>query len=206
MRITVLTGGTSSERDVALASAVQVIAALRVRGPRGRGGGHRPRLHPRGRREPAALGDRSGTAPPSIDRAATRWSAGCCSPAWAICAVVRDADVLFLALHGGRGEDGTIQTLLEMVGRALHRERPARERHGHGQGRVQAALPAGGRTHRRLGDGPRRPRPGSERELGWPVVVKPSKQGSTVGLTRGEGGPGTTTRRWRWPAGTTTRS
>ena len=32
MRITVLTGGTSSERDVALASAVQVVAALRSRG------------------------------------------------------------------------------------------------------------------------------------------------------------------------------
>ena len=30
--------------------------------------------------------------------------------------VVRDAEVLFLALHGGRGEDGTLQTLLEMVG------------------------------------------------------------------------------------------
>ena len=32
MRITVLTGGTSSERDVALASAAQVVAALRSRG------------------------------------------------------------------------------------------------------------------------------------------------------------------------------
>ncbi|MDQ3221856.1 MAG: D-alanine--D-alanine ligase, partial [Gemmatimonadota bacterium] len=32
MKVTVLTGGTSSERDVALASAVQVIAALRARG------------------------------------------------------------------------------------------------------------------------------------------------------------------------------
>ena len=32
MRITVLTGGTSAERDVALASAVQVVAALRSRG------------------------------------------------------------------------------------------------------------------------------------------------------------------------------
>ena len=30
--------------------------------------------------------------------------------------VVRNADVLFLALHGGRGEDGTIQALLEVVG------------------------------------------------------------------------------------------
>ena len=32
MRVTVLTGGTSAERDVAIASAVQVIAALRSGG------------------------------------------------------------------------------------------------------------------------------------------------------------------------------
>jgi D-alanine-D-alanine ligase len=32
MRITVLTGGTSSERDVAIASAVQIVGALRSRG------------------------------------------------------------------------------------------------------------------------------------------------------------------------------
>jgi D-alanine-D-alanine ligase len=32
MRVTVLTGGTSAERDVAIASAVQVIGALRRRG------------------------------------------------------------------------------------------------------------------------------------------------------------------------------
>ena len=31
MKITVLTGGTSSERDVAIASAVQIVAALRSR-------------------------------------------------------------------------------------------------------------------------------------------------------------------------------
>ena len=32
MRVTVLTGGTSAERDVAIASAVQVVGALRSRG------------------------------------------------------------------------------------------------------------------------------------------------------------------------------
>ena len=32
MRVTVLTGGTSSERDVAIASAVQIVAALRSKG------------------------------------------------------------------------------------------------------------------------------------------------------------------------------
>jgi len=33
MRITVLTGGTSAERDVAIASAVQIITALRSSDP-----------------------------------------------------------------------------------------------------------------------------------------------------------------------------
>ena len=32
------------------------------------------------------------------------------------CAEVREADVIFLALHGGRGEDGTIQAILDMLG------------------------------------------------------------------------------------------
>ena len=56
-----------------------------------------------------------GTAPPSIDELHAL-EQGSCSPACGNLPVVRDAEVLFLALHGGRGEDGTIQTLLEMVG------------------------------------------------------------------------------------------
>ena len=66
MRITVLTGGTSSERDVALASAVQVVAALRSRG-------HvvsvvdTARGYLQQNDEPGMLGSRVGAAPPSIE-------------------------------------------------------------------------------------------------------------------------------------------
>ena len=56
-----------------------------------------------------------GTEPPSIDQLHAL-ERGLLLSGLGNLAVVRDADVLFLALHGGRGEDGTIQTLLEVVG------------------------------------------------------------------------------------------
>ena len=114
MRVTVLTGGTSSERDVALASAVQGIGALRSRGHEvavvDTARGYIPQSD-----ESALLSSAVGVEPPSIAqlRALER---GLLLSGLANLAVVREADVLFLALHGGRGEDGTIQTLLEMVG------------------------------------------------------------------------------------------
>ena len=66
MRVTVLTGGTSAERDVAIASAVQVIAALRS-------GGHDVAVVDTARGyipladEASLLSGSVGTAPPSID-------------------------------------------------------------------------------------------------------------------------------------------
>src|SRR4029079_6910921 len=114
MRVTVLTGGTSAERDVAIASAVQVVAALRSRG-------HEVAVVDTARGfiplsdEQSLLSGAVGTEPPSIDRLHSL-ERGLLLSGLGNLAVVRDADVLFLALHGGRGEDGTIQTLLEMVG------------------------------------------------------------------------------------------
>ena len=65
MRVTVLTGGTSSERDVAIASAVQVVAALRSRGHEvavvDTAAGYIPRSA-----EAAALSGTVGAEPPSI--------------------------------------------------------------------------------------------------------------------------------------------
>src|ERR687894_2468541 len=114
MRITVLTGGTSAERDVVLASAVQVIGALRSRRHDVAGvdtaRGYIPETDER-----ALLSGGVGTEPPPIDQL-RGLERGLLLSGLANLAVVRDADVLFLALHGGRGEDGTIQTLLEMVG------------------------------------------------------------------------------------------
>ncbi|MBA3346122.1 MAG: D-alanine--D-alanine ligase [Gemmatimonadales bacterium] len=180
MRVTVLTGGTSSERDVALASAVQVIAALRSRGHEvavvDTARGYIPQAD-----ESGLLSGTVGTEPPSIERLHTL-ERGLLLSGIGNLAVVRGADVLFLALHGGRGEDGTIQTLLEMIGVPYT-----------GSGRLGSAMAMDKDISKRLfrtagvatADWVMAPadRDRVGGEFGWPVVVKPSKQGSTVGLT-----------------------
>src|SRR6476619_2501303 len=180
MRVTVLTGGTSAERDVALASAVQVIAALRARG-------HEVAVVDTARGfipesdEPALLSSGVGTEPPSIARL-HQLEQGLLLSGLNALPVVRDADVLFRALHGGRVEDGTIQTLLEMVGVPYT-----------GSGRLGSAMAMDKDISKRLfraagvatADWAMTPIPAAEaeRRLGLPLVVKPSKQGSTVGLS-----------------------
>jgi D-alanine-D-alanine ligase len=180
MRVTVLTGGTSAERDVAIASAVQVVGALRSRGHEvavvDTARGYIPEAD-----ETTLLSGLVGTEPPSIAQLQAL-ERGLLLSGLANLAVVRDADVLFLALHGGRGEDGTIQTLLEMVGVPYT-----------GSGRLGSAMAMDKDISKRLFQGAGVPtarwvmapaaKARIEREFGWPVVVKPSKQGSTVGLT-----------------------
>ena len=180
MRVTVLTGGTSAERDVALASAVQVIGALRSRGHDvsvvDTARGYIPQSD-----ESALLPGVVGTEPPPSDQLHSL-ERGLLLSGLANLAVIRDADVLFLALHGGRGEDGTIQTLLEMLGVPYT-----------GSGRLGSAMAMDKDISKRLfrlagvqtADWVMAPasRARVDRDFGWPVVVKPSKQGSTVGLT-----------------------
>lgn len=180
MRVTVLTGGTSAERDVALASAVQVIGALRSRGHEVAVVDTARGYIPQGD-EPALLSAAVGTEPPSIAQL-TSLERGLLLTGLANLAAVRDADVLFLALHGGRGEDGTIQTLLEMVGVPYT-----------GSGRLGSAMAMDKDISKRLFQQAGVPTaawvmaPAAKdevgRQFGWPVVVKPSKQGSTVGLS-----------------------
>jgi len=96
--------------------------------------------------------------------------------------VIRNADVIFLALHGGRGEDGTIQAVLDVMGVPYT-----------GSGALGSALAMDKDIAKRLfrsaeiltADWIMAPATAEEagRRLGWPLVVKPSKQGSTVGLT-----------------------
>jgi D-alanine-D-alanine ligase len=180
MRVTVLTGGTSAERDVALASAVQVIGALRS-------GQHEVSVVDTARGyipqadEPALLSAVVGTEPPPIAQLQSL-ERGLLLTGLANLAAVRDADVLFLALHGGRGEDGTVQTLLEMIGVPYT-----------GSGRLGSAMAMDKDISKRLfqrAGVPTAPwvmAPAAQaevgRQFGWPVVVKPSKQGSTVGLS-----------------------
>lgn len=177
LKITVLMGGASSERDVSFASGTRVAAALRERG-------HTvTALDPAGDvltrdDEKSYLSGAVKKAPPTPEFLATLKIPGSLGEHPA----VRDADVVFLGLHGGQGEDGTVQALLDLAGITYT-----------GSGHLASALAmdkdlskllfraAGVRTADWL------MAPASEDEivaaLGLPVVVKPSKQGSTVGLS-----------------------
>jgi D-alanine-D-alanine ligase len=180
MKVTVLTGGTSAERDVAIASAVQVVRALRTRGHEvsvvDTARGYIPEAD-----EPRMLAAGVGTAPPTTETL-HGLERGLLLTGLGTLPVVREADVLFLALHGGRGEDGTLQTVLEMVGVPYT-----------GSGSLGSAMAMDKDVSKRLfrfagvptADwlmAPVTVEDAGER-LGWPAVVKPSKQGSTVGLT-----------------------
>lgn len=180
MRVTVLTGGTSSERDVALASAAQVVPALRNHGHDvavvDTARGFIPEAD-----EPAMIGSAVGTAPPSLE-ALRSLDPGLLVTGLGSMPAVRHADVLFLALHGGDGENGRLQALLDVVGVPYT-----------GSGMLGCALAMDKDVSKHLfraagvatADWLMAPADVTrvERALGWPVVVKPSKQGSTVGLS-----------------------
>ena len=180
MRVTVLTGGTSIERDVAIASAGQVVGALRshehlVAVIDTASGEITPED------EAEFLGGPVGTAPPDPEHLRSSEQEFLLEHL-AKSGAVRNADVLFLALHGGWGEDGRIQALLDMVGIPYT-----------GSGSLASAVAMDKDISKRLfrHSGIATPdwmmAPASRAEvdgrLGWPAVVKPSKQGSTVGLT-----------------------
>lgn len=179
MKIAVLLGGTSEERDVSIASGAQVFRALRARG-------HEvvavdtARGTLEGEDEERLLS--SGVAPtPPGDEELRRLRAG--SPmALAANPALRESDVVFLALHGGSGEDGTLQAILDFGGITYT-----------GSGQIGSAMAMDKDIAKRLfrlAEVPTAPwlmtptePERAERELGYPLVVKPSKQGSTVGLS-----------------------
>jgi D-alanine-D-alanine ligase len=180
VRVTVLTGGASAERDVALASARQIVPALRA-------GGHAvvvvdtvTGFVPESRERDHLLGE-VGTTWPSVSELQARERTFLLTALGAL-PEIRDAQAVFLALHGGRGEDGTIQTILETIGVPYT-----------GSGPIGSAMAMDKDISKRLFRDAGVPTavwcmaPVSTAEagttLGWPIVVKPSKQGSTVGLT-----------------------
>ncbi len=173
MRIAVLMGGDSPEREISLATGRAVAEALREKG-----------------HEVEAL---------DIPRVAATCDLG----------AVAAADVVFPALHGGEGEDGHVQALLEIMGRpyalsgplacaaAMNKALSKRVLRGAGIPTPDWFLVSWDGTAgrpRRLEDAAR----GTERraarltldhicrradaELGFPVVVKPNSAGSSVGV------------------------
>ncbi len=179
MKIAVLFGGTSAERDVSVASGAQVVKALEEAGhevlavdtARGvLGPGEQKRLL------------ESGVAPvppQNQELALLRSDAAALTKS----NTLREVDVVFLALHGGTGENGTIQAFFDLAGIAYT-----------GTGLLGSANAMDKDISKRLFRAAGIPTPDwmmtpitdtavVAEQLGFPLVVKPNKQGSTVGLT-----------------------
>jgi D-alanine-D-alanine ligase len=179
MKIAVLFGGTSQERDVSIASAAQIIPALR-------GLGHEVvaidtvtgRLTSEA--EQRLLTSGVGPEPPSSTALANMRESALALASNA--SDIRDVDVVFLALHGGAGEDGRVQAVLDLAGMAYT-----------GSNHIASAAAMDKDLSKRLfraagvptADWLMAPVLAHDvaETLGWPVVVKPNKQGSTVGLS-----------------------
>jgi D-alanine-D-alanine ligase len=178
MRIAVLMGGTSDERDVSLSSGAQVARALREAGHDvvavDTVRGALPRAE-----EERLLAEGVGSKPPHQGELALLDESH--TVALARDPALGDVDLFFLALHGGSGEDGTIQSLLDVAGVAytgsdrlgcsLAMDKEVSKRLLRDAGIHTPDWLAGDRTAREVEDA-----------LGLPVVVKAAGGGSSLRL------------------------
>ncbi|HKJ93358.1 MAG TPA: D-alanine--D-alanine ligase [Longimicrobiales bacterium] len=179
MKVAVLFGGTSAERDVSLASGAQVVGALREAG-----------------HEVVAVDTAMGALSPEQEASVLNAKIGALPPDTAALDLLvtgdltrlmnapelAGVDVYFLALHGGAGEGGPLQALLDIAGVVYT-----------GSGHTASAMAMDKDVTKRLLRDAGVPTPDwlmapadaamVTARLGYPLVVKPSKQGSTVGLT-----------------------
>ena len=186
MKIAILLGGDSPERDVSLDTGRAVARALRDLG-------HQllP-LDPAHGAEPlpedlSAWGHGPRPLPPEPGAQGGRYH-GALFAALEACRL-DGVEVIFNALHGGLGEDGTIQGYLDLVGipytgsgmlaSALAMDKALAKQIIEREG-VRAPRDITVRPHERVD--PRKLFNELRPPLDLPVVVKPSNQGSTVGL------------------------
>jgi D-alanine-D-alanine ligase len=113
MRIAVLMGGSSDEREVSLSSGAQVAAALREAGHTVVAVDTTRGVLSSGE-EQQLLTSGVNALPPTRQTLDLLQTGD--TTALTEAPQVKDADVFFLALHGGQGEDGTLQSLLEIAG------------------------------------------------------------------------------------------
>lgn len=112
LKILVLAGGLSEEREVSLASARAITAAIRKLG-----------------HEVSVIDSATGMSlldadgnyllaedTASLSKIAMKQTDNLALPETIKSGGYKDSDLVFLGLHGGRGEDGTIQALLELAG------------------------------------------------------------------------------------------
>jgi D-alanine-D-alanine ligase len=174
VKIAVLFGGDSMERDVSIASAAQVVGALR-------GLGHDVISVDSGRGQLTAA-DEKRLFTGRIDKLPPDKSSVANLPTVISTPDLANVDVVFLALHGGSGEDGTVQALLDLAGIPYT-----------GSGKLASAVGWDKDVAKRLFLAAGVPTPewlmapagleAVQARLGFPLIVKPNGQGSTVGLT-----------------------
>ncbi len=148
MRVAVLAGGTSAEREVSLRSGMQVAAALRARGH------HVTEIDSAGFEDWGRLVDAR-------------------------------VDAVFVALHGRGGEDGTIQGVLELLGLPYTGCGVLASALCLDKARANFVLAATGLPVPDYVEVDARSELDPEAliaRLGTPVVVKPVREGSTIGL------------------------
>ncbi|HYZ70625.1 MAG TPA: D-alanine--D-alanine ligase family protein [Thermoleophilaceae bacterium] len=157
MRVAVLAGGRSSEHEISILSGRAVREGLEA-------AGHE-------------------TISVEISRGG-RWSVDgatiCVEPGGGLLA----ADVIFPALHGPFGEDGTVQGLLEIadvayVGAGVLASALCMDKLAFKDAMAVAGLPQVEYAALREGDDP-----ATLERLGLPVFVKPARLGSSVGISK----------------------
>ena len=171
-------GGNSAEREVSVASGAQVFRALKARG-----------------HEVLAVDTAHGLFGPAEEQALLDAKVKPLPPKQDELALVRsgtsnltsssdlaDADVFFLALHGGIGEDGTLQALLDVAGICYTGSGHMPSVFAMDKDAAKRMLKA---SNVRTPDWLMAPATADHitERLGFPVVVKANKQGSTIGLS-----------------------
>jgi len=199
LRVVVLTGGSSAEREICLKSGAKVMAALNPARYEARAVDLATITQGRAADLAKALMAPDGCDPKALsaggegERVALAGFGGpqhlALQPTWSEMATRRDGqpDVVFIALHGGAGENGTVQGMLELLGIPYT-----------GSGVLASALAMNKIMSKKLfeREGIPTPRwvPLHEchrasaattvlEEVGLPCVVKPACEGSTIGVT-----------------------
>jgi D-alanine-D-alanine ligase len=185
-------GGTSSERDVSLASGVRVAEALRERGHEVLSVDTAYGLLSPSDEQALLAGKIVKAIPPDV-QSLVRLNAQLPSTLRSL----PQTEVLFLALHGGQGEDGTLQALLDLTkvpytgsghlasALAMDKDLSKHLFRAAGVPTAEWRMAPSGSATRNAEHGTTKSEFVREVQaaIGLPLIVKPSKQGSTVGLS-----------------------
>ncbi len=187
MRIAVLCGGLSNERDVSISTGTGAARALRENGHQVALldlylGWDRPFSDPaEAFSDDAALGSAViGDASPDLDEVRAMRPDPECIVGPNVLEICRAADVVFLALHGEAGENGKVQALLDLNGIPYT-----------GSGYLGSAIAMNKGLSKMLfrengiatPDAIRLRKGEPSRSVGFPCVVKPCSGGSSVGTS-----------------------